>query len=153
MKKEETVAALREEYLAGKSVEEREAFVNKPIEKQYSTLMTWKHRRAKSTPKAAPRKEQPKGIVEYLAAACKAVTTDADLSAETLAVIRYKVEALYDAMNSELLRRREAEIAALEQQQQAIASRLEELRGKAEEPKYEAPAPPQPSLFDLDGGF
>ena len=45
MKKTDTIALYLEEYLNGKSDEDRQRFYEKPVEKQYSTIMAWKRRR------------------------------------------------------------------------------------------------------------
>lgn len=121
---------LREEYLAGKTPEKREEFLAKPIEKQYSTLQTWKHRRDKA---ARRQKETPKEsatLAEALGAACRAVNPGADLSDGALAQARSLVEELASLIRAELDRRRQAEIEDLQRRQEEIAARLELLQNK-----------------------
>lgn len=144
MTKEETVMALREEYLAGKSDEKREEFLNKPMDKQYSTLQTWKHRKQKTASARKPQSasEKQKTISDCLADARKLVNESADLSEASLAKVRAQVDGLYAAIREELVRRRESEIADLERQQREIMARLEELRNEREQEDTEVFTPP-----------
>lgn len=130
MTKEETVMTLREEYLAGKSAEKREEFFAKPLERQYSAIQTWKHRRDKAMRKPKPAAEHPADIASHLGAACKAVNSGADLSDASLAQIRSLVEELASLIGAELNRRRDAEIEELQRRQEEIAARLELLQNK-----------------------
>lgn len=123
MTKEETVNALREEYLAGKSAAKREEFLAKPLERQYSAIQTWKHRRAKS---GRQKEAAARGVTvaEALGQACKAVGPAAELDAPALGRIRSLVEELASLIRAELDRRRAEEIAELQKRQQEIADRL-----------------------------
>lgn len=51
MKKTERIALLRDEYLKGRSEEERRLFDEKDVDKQYGAIMAWKRRRQESSKK------------------------------------------------------------------------------------------------------
>lgn len=127
MKKEETVMALREEYLAGKSQEQRDEFISRSIDRQYSALQTWKYR-ARRAEKAAAAADGD--VLGFLDAARQAIPQLTEIDSATLDAIQNRIRAFYRALDKESERRRKAEIAALERRQAEIAGRLEELRAK-----------------------
>ena len=145
MKKEETVMALREEYLAGKTQEQRDEFMSRSIDRQYSALQTWKYRSRRAGKTSASSGSTD--VLACLDAARQAVPQLAEIDAAVLEAIQNRIKAFYRALDKEAERRRKAEIAALERRQAEIAGRLEELRSREGEVARftvadEQPAPP-----------
>lgn len=58
MKKTERIALLRDEYLKGRSEEERRLFDEKDVDKQYGAIMAWKRRRQESSKKVKETAEE-----------------------------------------------------------------------------------------------
>ena len=140
MKKTERIALLREEYLRGKSEEERRQFDEKDVDKQYGAIMAWKRRKNEAQKKAKETVEEKEEatVSSIVAVLCKVKDDIHSLKALT----DEDRGRLYDAFNaatdqvnnfdrykkSELLQRLESERDEVFRHGESLNRRIDELR-------------------------
>lgn len=140
MKKTERIALLRDEYLKGKSDEERRMFDEKNIDKQYGAIMAWKRRKLESSKKVKETvEEKEEATVSSIVAVLNKVRDEIH-SLKTLT--DEDRGRLYDAFNaatdqvnnfdrykkSELLQRLESERDEVFRHGESLNRKIDELR-------------------------
>lgn len=127
MKREDTYNKYIDDFLAGKSEQERVDFLEKDFTRRYSAVMAWKRRQEI---KQAAEMSGVDDILLLLTRARMAVENAKSLSDEDLS----KIDDAIDTLSVSVGRCREAmtqrEIEALERQQQEIQKRLDRLKGR-----------------------
>lgn len=124
MKKEETVKLYLDSYLQGKSDSARRTFMEKPLDKQYSCIMAWRHRmRSQAQPDS-----EGAVILEHVRQAHKKLSGAVNISEQELRSIETEIAALRDGIRLYNQNRTTREIEELEKQQAQIQERLRLLR-------------------------
>ncbi len=133
MKKTDTIALYLEEYLNGKSDEDRQRFYEKPVEKQYSTIMAWKRRREIANSNANPTSVS--AMVETFKKIKKAIgeldtlsPKDADRLRGALNEIYYDIDNFDKIKKSQLLRELESEKERIARESENLDKKIEALR-------------------------
>lgn len=131
MKKEDTIKMYLDTYMEGKSESERDTFLSRTIEKQYSAIMAWRYRRNK---KSADGESTGAAfqILESLRNARKKLSSSAELSDQELRDINTEIQAFHQTMEKFLRLRTERQIADLEKKQMEIEDELRRLKSLKE---------------------
>lgn len=133
MKKTETIALYIDEYLNGKSEEERQQFYEKPVDKQYSTIMAWKRRRDLAGSNAnvssvAAMTEALRKVKKAIPALDSLSPKDADRLRTALHEIYYDIDNFDKIKKGQLLRELESEKEKIIKQTESLDKKIEALR-------------------------
>lgn len=128
MKKEDTINKYIVEFLAEKSEEEREAFVQKDVARQYSAIMSWKRR---MDIKRAEEISGAETILGMLAQLRRAVEIGKDMTEEDCIKIISAAEGIKSAAEQVRIRLDEKELAELKRKHEEIERRIRQLQEKA----------------------
>lgn len=124
--KQETVDRYRDEFLRGRTQQAIEAFNNKPVEKQYSSIMTWRYNRRK----AEKRSTDPSLPIRELS---RKVLSGSGFGHDELSAIEEALTELSLAIEERRTQLRLREIEDLEKDRIAIEQRLRDLRANFSE--------------------
>lgn len=133
MKKTETIALYIDEFLNGKSDEDRQQFYEKPVDKQYSTIMAWKRRRDLSGNNAnvssvAAMTETLRKVRKAIPALDSLTPKDADRLRAALNEIYYDIDNFDKIKKGQLLRELESEKEKIVKQTENLDRKIEALR-------------------------
>ena len=135
-KRESTVNQYLSEYLKGKSAEQCGEFVTRSLDKQYAAIMAWRYRREGKRGGGKKKKSGASGVSGLTSAeVIKHIQSLPDL----INMIEYLPDADFDVMYSGLEAARHAlenyhqtkrnrEIAALEEERDALQRKIDELK-------------------------
>lgn len=133
MKKTDTIALYIDEYLNGKSDEDRQKFYEKSVEKQYSTIMAWKRRREIANSNANPASVS--AMVETFKKIKKAIGELDSLSPKDADRLRTGLNEIYSDIDnfdkikkSQLLRELESEKERIARESENLDRKIEALR-------------------------
>lgn len=127
MSKEATVEMYQEEFLAGKSDEDRARFFNKSIEKRYASIMSWRHKKRSKENKSLSAKE----IIDHIKLTRSKINgLSVGLNAIDLDNIDRNLDDLKSFISEYRQRLVQNEIETLEKHQEEITRRLRELKGE-----------------------
>ena len=126
MKKEETIQKYVDDFLAGKSEQERIEFLEKDLSRRYSAIMAWKRRREI---KEATKLSGVDDILLILSQAKRAIENAKSLCDSDLSKIQDASDAVSEAITRYRQLKTQKEIEILEKQQQEIQKRLNALKG------------------------
>lgn len=133
MKKTDTIALYIDEYMSGKSDEDRNKFLEKPVDKQYAAIMAWKRRKEIAGASGSPA--SPAAMMEVLKKIKKTIPEldnlsqkDADKLRSTLNEIIYDIDNFDKIKKAQLLRELENEKDRISRQGEDLDRKIEALR-------------------------
>lgn len=124
MKKEDTVKLYIEQFLEGKSEERKKEFRSRSIERQYASIMTWKHRNSDLI-----SSDSYTDILQNIRELKKNIVKMPVISDKELVKLKKEIMELTSSINEYERLRNEMEIKALEAEQQRLSLRIAQLRG------------------------
>lgn len=124
MKIQEVVRKFQEDYLKGKTQEEREAFFAKDIKRQYGNIQAWKRR---SIVKASREELAPEDIVTNLKCTFQHIKNLTKVSDKELAKISREIDNLKELIDDFGRIRRENQLKELRQQQRQLERMISDL--------------------------
>lgn len=134
MKKTDTIALYRDEYLAGKDDEARRAFDEKSVERQYSCIVTWRRRRKLTAP-AKNDTSSPTAIADSLRKLRDALHALPSLADSDRQKILEAAEAVADDVRNfdrikkgQLLRELQSEQEKMNREREQLEQRINALR-------------------------
>lgn len=124
-KKEETIEKYLDEFLKNRSEEQKSEFLSRSTDRQYASIMAWKHRQY------GARKEMQdvESLIDGLRTVRKTIPLLTDMDDKDLKRLRKEIASLESAVTVYETQQREREIRELEAQQRELERRLAELRG------------------------
>lgn len=127
MKREETIRLHLEQYLEGKSEEEREAFLAKDLNRQYSAIMAWKRR--------AGLKKAAEGItaadlLKHIRSITRLIPLATSLTPRQVTEITEALDEAREMIGNYERDRARRELQELERQQKDLQSRIDMLKSK-----------------------
>lgn len=137
MAKIDSVNKYRDEFLAGKTPAQIEKFNNKDVDRQYASIMTWRHKQRLNDAKSTSAAD----IIEHLRLTRTKISSLPLMTCDDADRIEAELESLSGFLTEWRTRRKEEEIRELENQQLEIARKLKALKGDT---------PETPSLFGND---
>ncbi|MDE5714423.1 MAG: hypothetical protein K2I16_12500, partial [Muribaculaceae bacterium] len=122
-----------DEYLNGKSDEERQQFYEKPVDKQYSTIMAWKRRRDlagsnTNVSSVAAMTEALRKVKKAIPSLDSLSPKDADRLRTALHEIYYDIDNFDKIKKGQLLRELESEKEKIVKQTESLDRKIEALR-------------------------
>lgn len=130
MKKTETIALYIDDYLNGKSDDDRQRFHEKPVDKQYSTIMAWKRRREIANSNA--NLTNVSAMVETFKKIKKAIAELDTLSSKDAEKLHIAInEIICDIDNFDKIKKSQL-LRELESEKERIARETENLERKIE---------------------
>ncbi len=130
MKKTDTIALYLDEYMSGKSEEDKNKFLEKPVDKQYAAIMAWKRRKEISGATGSPA--SPAAMLEVLKKIKKAIPELDSLSQKDSEKLRTALnEIIYDIDNFDKIKKAQL-LRALEDEKDRISRQGEDLDRKIE---------------------
>lgn len=124
-KKVETIEKYIDEFLKNRSEEQKIEFLSRSVDRQYASIMAWKHRQYGSKSDM----QDIEGLIDGLRSVRKTIPVVLDMNEKDLKRLRREVAALESAITTYEQQQREREIKELEAQQRELERRLAELRG------------------------
>ncbi|MDE7081376.1 MAG: hypothetical protein K2O78_06985 [Muribaculaceae bacterium] len=127
--REETIRQYAEEYLAGRSEEQRQEFFSKPIARQYSNIMAWRRRNDKR--QAAPADAEAlsvAAVIKHAQTLPQLIDMTVTMSAQEMQAMQEAADAIKRTLDNYYRVRNTRELQALKQQQEAIQRRIDQLR-------------------------
>lgn len=125
--REETIRQYADEYLAGRSEEQRQEFFNKPIDRQYSNIMAWRRRNEKRQAPAVEAMDVA-AVIKHAQALSTLIDLTETLTEAEMLALREAVDAASATLDSYYRVRNTRELQALKQQQEEIQRRIDQLR-------------------------
>lgn len=127
MKREDTIKQHLEDFLKGKTAEYREKFLSRDLNRQYQSIMAWRHRKSQTT---KGNMNSASNVISALRMVRKGISTMPELSDRELRRLAKEVEELATSLRDYERLRKEQEIKELERQQAVLAKRLSALKGE-----------------------
>ncbi len=128
MKREETIAKHLEAYLEGKSDQQREAFLRKDINKQYSAIMAWKRRNGLK--KATDGGISAADVMKHIKGLQCLIPMVATMTRQQIDSMLAEVEKVKDLLNGFEAERARREIEDLERRKRELDEKIAQLREK-----------------------
>lgn len=126
MAKSDTILRYRDEFLQGRSQEYIDKFNLKSEDRQYSSIMAWRHKsRCKERESITSA-----NVLEQINATRSKLASLPSVSQEEIEKIEKEISSLADFCAELRRKHREEEIRRLETEQSRIADRLRKLRGE-----------------------
>lgn len=124
--REETIRQFAEEYLAGRSEEQRREFYEKPVARQYSNIMAWKRRQDKKNEK--PEALDVATVLKHAQALAPLIDMTETMTEQQMQAMHAAVDAAKETLNNYYRVRNTRELAELKRQQEEIQRRIDQLR-------------------------
>lgn len=123
--REATVAQYIDEFLKGRSQRACEEFRNRPLERQYSSIIQWRRSRRikESTPQSTT------DILDVLGKVSMMIANAPSISDDDCKSISAQLDSLRQQLDEYMTRQRSRCIEELEEESRRINARLQELRG------------------------
>lgn len=133
MSKEETVLMYRDEFLASQKPDKRENFIQKSIDKQYASIMSWRRRQrmADETPAEPKGNLSANSLIAAVRKVRKSVVDVQELSQRDSNRLRIEAEELIVTLANYDKIRAQKELENLERENARMQARMEELRRMA----------------------
>ena len=125
-KREETIRQYAEEYLAGRSEEQRREFYEKPVAQQYSNIMAWKRRQDKRN--EAPEPVDVSAVLKHAQALPTLIDMTTNMTEQEMQAMQAAVDAAKETLNNYYRVRNTRELKELKRQQEEIQRRIDQLR-------------------------
>lgn len=126
-KKEETIEKYKEEFLGNRSEEARREFLSRSIDRQYASIMAWKHRQYS----ADKGMHDVESLIDGLRVVRKSLPLVENIDEKDLKKLRKELGLVEVAIAAYEKQQRVKEIKELEQQQKELVKRLTILKGEA----------------------
>ena len=126
--REDTIRQYAEEYLAGRSDEQRQEFFSKPIARQYSNIMAWRRRNDKRQAAQEPEALSVAAVITHALALPRLIDLTVTMSAQEMQEMQEAADAIKQTLNNYYRVRNTRELQALKQRQEEIQRRIDQLR-------------------------
>lgn len=135
-KREQKIQSLLPEYLAGKSEEKKNEFLSRPIDKQYSALIAWNHRRkassnaSRKSKSASERGLTSAEVIKHMRSLPELILMIDNIPDLDFDVMYAALDDAREALHNYHRHRQALMIAALEKERDEIQRKIDKLRGE-----------------------
>lgn len=130
-KREDTISQYAEEYLAGRTEDQRREFYERPIGRQYSNIMAWKRRQEKRN--EAPEPVDVAAVLKHARALSSLIDMTTTMTEQEMQAMHAAVDAAKDTLNNYYRVRNTRELKELKRQQEELQRRIDQLRAEGAE--------------------
>lgn len=124
--REETIRQYAEQYLEGRTEEQRREFYERPMARQYSNIMAWKRRQEKKNPPVEAL--DVASVLKHAQSLASLIDMTDTMTAEEMQAMHAAVDAAKETLNNYYRVRNTRELQELKRQQEEIQRRIDQLR-------------------------
>lgn len=126
MTREETIRRYAEEYLEGRSDEQRREFYERPMARQYSNIMAWRRRQEKRN--AQPESLDVAAVLKHAQSLATMIDLTETMTETEMQAMHAAVDAAKETLNNYYRVRNTRELRELKRRQEEIQRRIDQLR-------------------------
>lgn len=126
--REETIRQYAEQYLEGRTEEQRREFYERPMARQYSNIMAWKRRRERKNPTIEAL--EVAAVLKHAQSLAEMIDMTETMTEAEMQAMHAAVDAAKETLNNYYRVRNTRELQLLKRQQEEIQRRIDQLRSE-----------------------
>lgn len=126
--REETIRQYAEQYLEGRTEEQRREFYERPMARQYSNIMAWKRRRERKNPTVEAL--EVAAVLKHAQSLAEMIDMTETMTEAEMQAMHAAVDAAKETLNNYYRVRNTRELQLLKRQQEEIQRRIDQLRSE-----------------------
>lgn len=126
--REETIRQYAEQYLEGRTEEQRREFYERPMARQYSNIMAWKRRRERKNPTVEAL--EVAAVLKHAQSLAEMIDMTETMTEAEMQAMHAAVDAAKETLNNYYRVRKTRELQLLKRQQEEIQRRIDQLRSE-----------------------
>lgn len=126
--REETIRQYAEQYLEGRTEEQRREFYERPMARQYSNIMAWKRRRERKNPTVEALEVAT--VLKHAQSLAEMIDMTETMTEAEMQAMHAAVDAAKETLNNYYRVRNTRELQLLKRQQEEIQRRIDQLRSE-----------------------
>lgn len=126
--REETIRQYAEQYLEGRTEEQRREFYERPMARQYSNIMAWKRRRERKNPTIEAL--EVAAVLKHAQSLAEMIDMTDTMTEAEMQAMHAAVDTAKETLNNYYRVRNTRELQLLKRQQEEIQRRIDQLRSE-----------------------
>lgn len=126
--REETIRQYAEQYLEGRTEEQRREFYERPMARQYSNIMAWKRRRERKNPTVEAL--EVAAVLKHAQSLAEMIDMTETMTEVEMQAMHAAVDTAKETLNNYYRVRNTRELQLLKRQQEEIQRRIDQLRSE-----------------------
>lgn len=126
--REETIRQYAEQYLEGRTEEQRREFYERPMARQYSNIMAWKRRRERKNPTVEAL--EVAAVLKHAQSLAEMIDMTDTMTEAEMQAMHAAVDTAKETLNNYYRVRNTRELQLLKRQQEEIQRRIDQLRSE-----------------------
>lgn len=126
--REETIRQYAEQYLEGRTEEQRREFYERPMARQYSNIMAWKRRRERKNPTVEAL--EVAAVLKHAQSLAEMIDMTETMTEAEMQAMHAAVDTAKETLNNYYRVRNTRELQLLKRQQEEIQRRIDQLRSE-----------------------
>lgn len=126
--REETIRQYAEQYLEGRTEEQRREFYERPMARQYSNIMAWKRRRERKNPTVEAL--EVAAVLKHAQSLAEMIDMTETMTEAEMQAMHAAVDTAKETLNNYYRVRNTRELHLLKRQQEEIQRRIDQLRSE-----------------------
>lgn len=126
--REETIRQYAEQYLEGRTEEQRREFYERPMARQYSNIMAWKRRRERKNPTIEAL--EVAAVLKHAQSLAEMIDMTETMTEAEMQAMHAAVDTAKETLNNYYRVRNTRELQLLKRQQEEIQRRIDQLRSE-----------------------
>lgn len=126
--REETIRQYAEQYLEGRTEEQRREFYERPMARQYSNIMAWKRRRERKNPTVEALEVAT--VLKHAQSLAEMIDMTETMTEAEMQAMHAAVDAAKETLNNYYRVRNTRELQLLKRRQEEIQRRIDQLRSE-----------------------
>lgn len=126
--REETIRQYAEQYLEGRTEEQRREFYERPMARQYSNIMAWKRRRERKNPTVEAL--EVAAVLKHAQSLAEMIDMTDTMTEVEMQAMHAAVDTAKETLNNYYRVRNTRELQLLKRQQEEIQRRIDQLRSE-----------------------
>lgn len=126
--REETIRQYAEQYLEGRTEEQRREFYERPMARQYSNIMAWKRRRERKNPTIEAL--EVAAVLKHAQSLAEMIDMTDTMTEAEMQAMHAAVDTAKETLNNYYRVRNTRELQLLKRRQEEIQRRIDQLRSE-----------------------
>lgn len=126
--REKTIRQYAEQYLEGRTEEQRREFYERPMARQYSNIMAWKRRRERKNPTVEAL--EVAAVLKHAQSLAEMIDMTETMTEAEMQAMHAAVDTAKETLNNYYRVRNTRELQLLKRQQEEIQRRIDQLRSE-----------------------